>query len=154
MELHSQTKANLCGLRISPCFVYTRSDTVLWNNRWVVAFVACDGEEVLSSEVDAKALKQVTFLRSEGVAEGYVVELEVIALLQIVRANLTTVVLYLLVVKICNAHYVSKTVRSPQTDVVLTLVEDVEAESTTEEEAQVEVLIGERPCPPPCCPTA
>ena len=77
MELHSQTKANLCGLRISPCFVYTRSDTVLWNNRWVVAFVACDGEEVLSSEVDAKALKQVTVLRSEGVAEGYVVELEV-----------------------------------------------------------------------------
>ncbi len=82
MESYRYAQCDVCGLRIGTVRIDTRSDARRGDDRGVVAFIACQREYVLGGEVDAQVLNQLAVLRTIGIAQSDVVELEVVAVLE------------------------------------------------------------------------
>ena len=146
MKTYCYTQTELCGLRIGTVGVNTWGDASRGNDRRVVALVGCQRKEVLGSHVDAQALYELAVLRGVVVTQRDIVEFEVVTILQEVAGDDTTAGEHVGIVSIGRTqHIVSAT--ADEAHAILTHIENLVAKGTTEQGAQVPVLVTERVAP-------
>ena len=146
MKTHCYTQTELCGLRIGAIGVNTWGDAGRGDDRRVVTLVGCQRKEVLGSHIDAQALNKLAVLRSVVVTQRDIVEFEVVTILEEVAGDDTTAGEHVGIVSIgCTQHIVCAT--ADEAHAILTHIENLVAKSTTEQGAQVPVLITEGVAP-------
>ena len=90
MKTQCYPQTDLSSLWIGTVGVDTRGDAGRGDNRGIVAFIGCQREDVLCRQIDTQALDELTVLGRIIVADGDIVELEVVSVLQEIARDDTT----------------------------------------------------------------
>ena len=146
MESQGYAQAQLGSRRIGAGDIYTRCDARLGDDRRIVSGVGGDGEEVLGGDIHAEALQQPFVPKAETVAQGQIVQLEVVAFLKEVGGDDTAAALHVLVIEIGTAKHIVRTAEL-KSHAILAHIEDLETESAVHRETEIPVLVAERVVP-------